>query len=170
MNETKKEAQPDKNRDPLTGASGAHPVGVGLGSVTGASIGAVVGAAAGPLGTAVGATIGGVAGGLTGKGLAEAANPTDPTVEDTYWRENYASRPYVKAGARYEAYQPAYRLGWEGPGRYGELNWEKAEPRLREDWHRAGGGSQLDWDKASPAVKDAWGRLRDDADYRKENI
>ena len=167
MNETKKEARPDANRDPMSGASGAHPVGVGLGSVSGATIGAVVGAAAGPAGTALGAAIGGVAGGLTGKGLAEAVNPT---VEDTYWRANYASRPYVKAGTGYEAYQAAYRLGWKGPGRYGELNWEKAEPRLREEWHRGSGQSRLDWDKASPAVKDAWGRLRDDADYRKENI
>jgi hypothetical protein len=163
-----KRTQPDANRDPLTGQPGAHPIGVGLGSASGGSIGAVVGAiAGGPVGTAIGATIGGVAGGLTGKGLAEVANPT---VEDTYWRENYASRPYVKPGTRYETYQAAYRVGWEGPGRYGELNWEKAEPRLREDWHRAGSESRLDWDKASLAARDAWSRLRDDADYRKENI
>jgi hypothetical protein len=76
----------------------------------------------------------------------------------------------VKPGTQYEAYQPAYRFGWEGRGRYGELNWEKAEPRLREDWRRAGGESRLGWEKASPAVRDAWNRLRDDADYRKENI
>jgi hypothetical protein len=92
----------------------------------------------------------------------------DPTVEDTYWREHYASRPYVKPGTEYEAYQPAYRFGWESRGRYGELNWEKAEPRLREDWRRA--ESPLDWEKASPAVRDAWDRLRDDADYSKENV
>ena len=92
----------------------------------------------------------------------------NPTVEDAFWREHYISRPYVPPGTQYEAYRPAYRFGWEGPGRYGELNWETAEPRLREDWHRAGGGSDLDWEKASPAVKDAWARLHDD--YRKENI
>ena len=165
MSERKAEGQPDSNKDPMTGEPGAHPVGVGIGSASGAAIGAVVGAVGGPVGTAVGAVIGGVAGGLTGKGLAEAANPT---VEDAYWREHYASRPYVKPGTQYEAYAPAYRFGWEGPGRYGELNWETAEPRLREDWHRAGGGSELDWEKASPAVKDAWARLHDD--YRKENI
>ncbi|HEY6555267.1 MAG TPA: hypothetical protein VI669_18055 [Vicinamibacteria bacterium] len=167
MNEKIDQDEPDANRDPLTGAPGAHPVGVGVGSAGGAAIGAVVGSIAGPVGTAVGAAIGGVAGGLTGKGLAEGANPT---VEDSYWREHYSTRPYVKSGTQYDAYQPAYRFGWEGRGRYGELNWEKAEPRLREDWQRAGGASRLGWDQASPAVRDAWDRLRDDANYRKENI
>jgi hypothetical protein len=167
MNDKSQQTNRDANLDPISGEAGAHPVGVGIGSAGGATIGAVVGSVAGPVGTALGAAIGGVAGGLTGKGLAEGANPT---VEDAYWRENYASRPYVTSGARYEAYEPAYRFGWEGRGRYGELNWENAEPRLREDWRRAGGESRLEWDRARPAVRDAWDRIRDDADYSKENI
>jgi hypothetical protein len=167
MDDSKHETQPDAHRDPMTGEAGAHPIGVGIGAAGGATIGAVVGSVAGPLGTAAGAALGGFAGGLTGKGLAEGTNPT---VEDAYWREHYASRPYVKAGASYQVYEPAYRFGWEGRGRYGELNWEGAEPRLRADWHRAGGASALDWQEASHAVKDAWDRLRPDADYRKENI
>lgn len=166
MTETKP-GPPEANPDPITGAPGAHPVGVGLGSTSGAAIGAVVGAAGGPIGVAVGAAVGGVAGGLAGKGLAEVANPT---VEEAYWRESHASRPYVTPGTGYEAYEPAYRLGWESRGRYGELNWESVEPRLREDWNRTGSGKRLDWEKASPAVRDAWNRLRADADYSKENI
>jgi len=159
--------QADQHRDPISGEPGAHPVGVGIGSAGGAAIGAVVGSVAGPVGTAVGATIGGVAGGLTGKGLAEGANPT---VEDAYWRQHYGTRPYVQPGTRYETYEPAYRFGWEGKGRYGELNWEKAEPRLREDWRRAGGETRLQWDIARLAVRDAWERVREDADYSRENI
>jgi phage tail tape-measure protein len=85
MTETKKEARPDANRDPMTGASGAHPVGVGLGSMSGATIGAVVGAAAGPAATALGAAIGGLAGGLTGKGLAEAAGVSPVTCQLLSW-------------------------------------------------------------------------------------
>jgi hypothetical protein len=154
-NEKKKEVQPDANRDPLTGAPGAHPVGVGVGSAGGAVVGAVAGSFAGPVGTAVGAAVGGVVGGLSGKGVAESANPT---VEDAYWREHYTSRPYVKAGAKYPEYQAAYRLGWEGHGRYGELDWDKAEPRMRDDWQRMG-ETGTDWAKASPAAKDAWDRL-----------
>lgn len=157
-NDKRNEAQPDANRDPITGAPGAHPVGVGVGTASGATVGAVVGSFAGPVGTAVGAAVGGVVGGLSGKGVAESVNPT---VEDAYWREHYSSRPYVKAGAPYQEYQAAYRHGWEGHGRYGELNWEKAEPRMRDDWQHSG-DTGVDWAKASPAARDAWDRLRKD--------
>src|SRR5688572_24339341 len=102
---------PDRNRDPISGASGAHPIGTGAGAasgaVTGAAIGTVVG---GPVGFAVGGAAGAVVGGLAGKGVAEVVNPT---AEDTYWRANYASRPYSTAGTKYDTLQPAYRYGWE---------------------------------------------------------
>ena len=166
MDKTNDLPHADANRDPISGTPGAHPVGVGFGSAGGATVGAVVGSLAGPLGTVVGAAIGGIAGGLTGKGLAEGINPT---VEDTYWRENFNSRPYVKAGSPYHDYEPAYRFGWEGRGRYGELDWEGAESRMREDWRRVSGES-LDWERASPAVRDAFDRIRKDADHRKENL
>ena len=146
----------DANRDPMSGEPGAHPVGVAAGSAGGAAIGAAVGSIAGPVGTALGATIGGIAGAAAGKDLAERI---DPTVEDAYWRENYAARAYVEQGSSYDAYRPAYRFGWEGRGRYAELDWAKAEPRLQTDWERQRAGGRLDWNKASPAIKDAWDRL-----------
>ena len=152
-----KQASRKANADPITGENGAHPVGVGIGSAGGATVGAVIGSMAGPVGTAVGAAVGGVAGGLTGKELAEDVNPT---AEDAYWREHYAARVYVPSGVPYERYRAAYRFGWEGSGRYGELDWEHAEPRLHEDWRKAGGESVLEWPKASPAVHDAWRRVR----------
>ena len=93
----------------------------------------------------------------------------DPTVEDAYWRQHYSSRPYARAGKAYDAYQPAYRVGWEGAGRYGELNWDSAEPRLRDDFDAARGDSQLSWDDARSAAKDAWERIRPGVDYSKEN-
>ncbi len=70
------------NLDPITGAPGAHPVGVGLGAaVGGIAAGAAAGTViAGPLGTAVGAAVGAIAGGLGGKAVAEHF---DPTVEET---------------------------------------------------------------------------------------
>src|SRR5260221_4354034 len=71
------------NRDPLTGAPGAHPLGTGLGAVAGgAATGAAIGTVAGPVGTAAGIVAGAVVGGLAGKGVAEKV---DPTVEDAYW-------------------------------------------------------------------------------------
>jgi len=70
------------NRDPITGAPGAHPVGVGLGAAAGGiAAGAAAGTlAAGPVGTVVGAAVGAVAGGLGGKAVAEHF---DPTMEGT---------------------------------------------------------------------------------------
>ena len=68
----------DANRDPLTGAPGAHPVGTGLGTAGGVGAGMAIGALGGPLGAGVGAVIGGVAGGLVGKEAGEAVNPTNP--------------------------------------------------------------------------------------------
>jgi len=76
----------DANPDPLTGAPGSHPVGVGVGAAGGAAAGAAIGSVGGPVGTVVGTAVGAVAGGLAGKGVAEAINPT---LEDEYWRENY---------------------------------------------------------------------------------
>jgi outer membrane lipoprotein SlyB len=79
-NDNTKEA--GTNRDPITGAPGAHPVGVGLGAAAGGiAAGAAVGTvAAGPVGTVVGAAVGAIAGGLGGKAVAEKL---DPTVEVT---------------------------------------------------------------------------------------
>jgi len=148
----------DANRDPLTGAPGAHPVGTGLGAVAGgAAAGAATGTVAGPLGTLAGAAIGAVAGGLAGKAVAEQV---DPTVEDAYWRENYASRPYVGTGAVYEDYGPAYRYGVDSYAGHGG-RFEDAEPDLATGWERARGTSRLDWSDARHASRDAWSRLSD---------
>lgn len=74
--------KPDTNPDPLTGAPGAHPVGTGLGAGGGGIAGAVAGATVGgPVGAVIGGVAGAVMGGLTGKGVAEAVNPT---AEDAY--------------------------------------------------------------------------------------
>src|SRR5438128_8729789 len=85
----------DENRDPLTDAPGAHPVGVGVGALGAGAAGALIGAVAGPAGIVVGAAVGAVAGGLAGKGVAEAVNPT---AEDAYWRGEYRNRPYYDEG------------------------------------------------------------------------
>lgn len=68
------------NRDPISGAPGAHPVGTGVGAAAGGvAAGAAIGSVAGPVGTAVGAAVGAIAGGLAGKQVAETI---DPTVDD----------------------------------------------------------------------------------------
>jgi hypothetical protein len=104
----------------------------------------------------VGAAVGGIAGGLAGKSVAEQVNPT---LEDTYWRENYGSRPYMESGRKYEEYQPAYRYGWESYGRYPGRRFDDVERDLERDWEHAKGSSKLTWDKAKHATKDAWHRV-----------
>src|SRR4051812_12617330 len=96
----------DSNPDPLTGEPGSHPIGTGIGAAGGGMAGAAIGAVGGPVGVAVGAAIGAVVGGLSGKGVAEAI---DPTVENAYWQENYRHEPYYENGLEFSDYEPAYR-------------------------------------------------------------
>jgi hypothetical protein len=146
------------NRDPITGAEGAHPIGTGLGAASGATAGAILGAPAGPLGVAVGTAVGGVVGGLVGKGAGEVVNPT---LEDEHWREAWAEEPYVRLDFRYEDYEPAYRIGYLGAARRDGRTFEEAEPQLREQYERVRGGSPLQWHAARVASKAAWDRVAD---------
>jgi hypothetical protein len=157
---------PDANRDPITSAPGAHPVGVGVGAAAAGTTGALIGSVAGPVGTAVGAVIGAVAGGLAGKGVAEAVNPTD---EDAYWRDNYRNRPYYSATNSYEDdYYPAYRYGWESRTQHTGKKFDEVEGHLSSGWERAKGKSKLEWDKARHATRDAWDRVENKVSGRNQ--
>jgi hypothetical protein len=145
------------NRDPITGAPGAHPVSVGVGATGGGAIGAAIGAAGGPVGAAVGAGIGAVVGGLAGKAIAEEI---DPSVEDAYWRETYTTRDYVRPGVPYPDYAPAYRYGWESAATNRDRDFADLESDLERDWDRRKANSQLAWHDARYAVRDAWNRVR----------
>jgi len=145
------------NRDPLSGALGAHPVGTGVGAALGgAAAGAATGTVAGPVGTVIGAAVGAIAGGLAGKGVAEVI---DPTQEDAYWRENYSSRPYVSAESKYDDYGPAYLYGVEAFSKNPNRQFDDVQSDLGRDWDSARGKSSLDWDRARSATRDAWDRL-----------
>lgn len=150
----------DANRDPISGAPGAHPVGVGIGAAAGGiAAGAAVGSVAGPIGTAIGAAVGAIAGGLAGKGVAEKI---DPTIEDAYWRDEHVARSYVEDGYTYDDYGPAYRYGVDSYAAHATTRgWDELEPDLALGWQRSSAGSRLDWDRAKLATKDAWSRLSD---------
>lgn len=135
----------------------AHPVGSGVGAAAGAATGAAVGTAVGgPVDTLVGAAVGAVAGGLVGHGIAEGVNPTE---EDSYWRENYKSRPYADASKSYDDYRPAYQYGWESRGKYGNSRWDDVENDLERGWNTAKGESRQTWNEAKHATRDAWHRV-----------
>lgn len=145
----------DMNRDPITDAPGAHPVGTGIGATGGAMAGAAAGAIGGPIGLAIGGIVGAVVGGLAGKAAAEAVNPT---AEEEHWRENYSREPYYEQGRSFDDYGPAYRLGVTGRTKY-QSDWDQAEPQLRSEWDSTRGSSSLDWEKARPASRAAWERV-----------
>jgi len=149
----------DSNRDPISGAPGAHPVGTGVGAAAGGmAAGAAAGAIGGPVGAVAGAAIGAIAGGLAGKGVAEMI---DPTVEEAYWRETYTSRPYVTKGSNYDDYGPAYRYGIDNYSKYPGKKFDDVEADLSRDWQRAKGKSTLAWDNAKHAARDSWQRVSD---------
>jgi uncharacterized protein (TIGR02284 family) len=144
----------DMNRDPITDAPGAHPVGTGIGATGGAVAGGVAGAVGGPIGVAVGGVVGAIVGGLAGKAAAEAVNPT---AEEAYWRDNYLTEPYYEKGRAFDEYAPAYRLGVTGRTRYDD--WDLAEPTLASEWESSRGGSSLAWPQARDASRAAWNRV-----------
>jgi phage tail tape-measure protein len=156
--DNEKAATLDANEDPLTGAPGAHPVGVAVGATGGAAAGAAVGAVGGPVGIAIGAAVGGIAGGLAGKGAAEAINPT---IEDEYWRGAYVERPYVETGRNYEYYRPAYRFGWESYSQYENRQFDELDETLAREWDTRRGNSEQTWQEAREAARDAWKRASD---------
>ena len=144
----------------------ARPVATGVGAVAGGVSGGIVGGAAagvamggmtGPVGAAVGAVVGALAGALTGKGIADAI---DPVTEDTYWRDNYSSRPYA-TGSSYEEYRPAYGYGVDAYTRYPDRTFDEIEPELARDWSNKRGSSSLEWNSAKHATRDAWQRVSD---------
>ena len=147
----------EDNRDPISGASGAHPVGTGLGAlVGGAAAGAVTGTVAGPVGTVVGAAVGAVVGGLAGKGVAEVI---DPTRERAYWSENFSGRDYVEQGSSFDDYGPAYGFGVTARGQYPGRAFDDVESEMSDDWNASRGASNLSWDRARHAARDAWNRI-----------
>ena len=156
--EMNKTVEGTENRDPLTGAPGAHPIGTGVGAALGgAAAGAAAGTVVGPVGTLVGAAVGAVVGGLAGKGVAEVI---DPTVETAYWRENFKSRPYA-ANASFDDYGPAYGYGVSSYTKYEGRSFDENESDLARDWNTARGKSKLEWNHARAATRDAWTRLSD---------
>jgi uncharacterized protein (TIGR02284 family) len=146
----------DKNRDPISGEPGSHPVGTGIGAALGgAGVGAAAGMVAGPAGALVGAVAGAVAGGYGGKAAAEAINPT---AEEAWWRENYDKTSYYEAGRPFDDYAPAYRLGVTGRVGYSG-SFDDYEGQLADGWDAKRGSSTLSWPQARSATRDAWDRV-----------
>lgn len=146
-----------RDKEAKSGATGVGAVlgGAAGGVAGGAAAGAAVGGMTGPVGAAVGAAVGAVVGAVAGRSVAKA----DPVVEDAYWRDNYASRPYITSGASFDDYGPAYRHGVDAYARNPDRSFDEAETELSRDWGTSRGSSKLEWEKAKHASRDAWDRL-----------
>jgi hypothetical protein len=155
MNDT---IEQQENQDPITGAPGSHPLGVGLGAALGgAAAGAAAGTVtAGPIGTLFGAAVGAVAGGLVGKGIAEHY---DPTIVENHWFERYASESYYTDGMNYEDYAPAYQLAAARRVQLGEADFDVVRSQLADEYQQVRGSSRLDWDRAEPAARASWYKI-----------
>lgn len=149
-----------RNLEPETKTGTGAVLGGAVGGVAGgATAGALAGGVTGPVGAAIGAAVGAVAGAVMGRNVK-----VDPEAEDTYWRENYTSRPYARPGSTYDDYQPAYRYGLDSYTRYPGRSFDDLEPELSRDWGRARGASSLDWANAKHASRDAWQRVSNAAE------
>jgi hypothetical protein len=145
-----------RNPDPITDEAGAHPIETGIGAaLAGAASGLAVGAVAGPVTAAVGAAAGAIAGGYAGKSVGEMI---DPTTEDTWLRDNFASRPYVRKGETFATYDPAYHFGAEAESRFRDGDFESMEEDLESDWHNGAEPAPMPWARARGAVKDSYDR------------
>jgi hypothetical protein len=155
MNENKRDLTTDKEGRPVAkSGTGAVVGGIAGGVAGGAVAGAAAGGMTGPVGAAVGAAVGAIAGAIVGRKMH-----VDPVVEDTYWRDNYSTRPYVTSGAVYDDYAPAYRYGADAFTKYPGRTFDEVEPELSRDWQTARGKSSLEWENAKHATRDAWHRL-----------
>ena len=142
----------DKTKNKGTGTGAV--VGAAAGGVAGgAAAGALAGGVTGPVGAAVGAVVGAAVGAMAGRKAA------DPAVEDRYWRDNYATRPYARKDASFDDYSPAYRTGVESYSRNPGRSFDDVEADMGRDWTSNRGRSSLEWEHAKPAARDAWDRL-----------
>jgi hypothetical protein len=146
----------DRNPDPISNEPGSHPIETGIGAAAGgAAAGMAVGAFGGPIAGAVGAIAGAVAGAYAGKGIGEMI---DPTIEDTWLRDNFESRPYVLEDETFETYQPVYRYGAAAEAKYGDAGFNAIVDDLERDWAKSEGIPGMTWPKARDAVKDSYER------------
>jgi hypothetical protein len=79
--------------------------------------------------------------------------------EETFWRSQYRSRPYVTYGGKEHDYLPAYRYGIDASLQFPDRPFSEIEETLSRNWNRARGTSSLKWDKAKLAAEDSWTRM-----------
>lgn len=93
------------------------------------------------------------------QGFGATDRQLDWASEETFWRDNWSTRPYASADRGFDYYQPAYRYGAESATRFGGRQWNDVENDLRTGWDRYEHRGQNTWENVKDAVRDAWDRI-----------
>jgi hypothetical protein len=85
----------------------------------------------------------------------------DWSTEENYWRNNYTSRPYVRANTDFDYWSPAYRYGYDSAHRFQGHGWDEVESDLRSGWDRYEhrGSARTTWEQIKDAVRDGWDHI-----------
>lgn len=89
----------------------------------------------------------------------DRTNRFDWSTDESYWRENFRTRPYADETQGFEHYRPAYKYSYESADRLGTKRWDEAEPELRRGWERYEGRGDSTWEQVKDSVRDAWDRI-----------
>jgi hypothetical protein len=93
-------------------------------------------------------------------GTAGTAGIGDWNTEEKYWRDNFGSRPYIRADQGFDYYRPGYRYGFESAQRFRGKQWNEVEPDLRFGWERYEHRGQSTWENVKDAARDAADAIR----------
>jgi hypothetical protein len=85
----------------------------------------------------------------------------DWSTEESYWRNNYSTRPYIGNNRDFDYWSPAYRYGYDAAQRFQGHRWDEVETDLRTDWDRYEhrGNTRATWEQVKDAVRDGWDRI-----------
>ena len=78
--------------------------------------------------------------------------------EDSWWRDNFSSRPYA-TGRTYDDFRPGYQYGYESGQHHLGRKWDEVESDLRTGWDKFENRGSNTWDNVKHAVRDAWHRI-----------
>jgi len=79
--------------------------------------------------------------------------------EESYWRDNWSTRPYASVDRGFDYYRPGYRYGFESANRYRGRNWDDVESDLRTEWSSYAHRGQSKWEHVKDAIRDGWNRV-----------
>ena len=98
----------------------------------------------------------------TGNSSVNTTTSSNWDSQNSYWRNNYISRPYYNSTRDYSLYEPAYRYGYDMYSRNsGKTYNDLSQEELRRGWEQARGNSNLNWNDAQMATRDSYNRLYD---------